>query len=201
VKKTKLIITLVLLALAIPLAAQQKEKRTIVIRDGKIMGDLEELRGKHAYLGVTLVDLTAELRDHFGGSKDAGVMVGGVENGSPADKAGLRVGDVIVSVDGKDMDSSWDVRSALADKKEGDAARIEYVRGKNRATTVATLVEREGIKVMGPDFEQLGRKLGETFSSPEWKARVERMPNCDELQTKLHDLELRMKELEKKLQR
>lgn len=200
-KRTKFIITLLLLTLAIPLAAQQKEKRTIIIRDGKIMGDFDELRGKRAYLGVTLVDLTAELRDHFGGSRDSGVMVGAVESGSPADKAGLRVGDMIVSLDGKSIDSSWDLRAMLAGRKEGDAARIDYVRGKNRATTVATLVEREGMKVIGPDFEELGRTLSERFSSPEWKARMEQMPNCGELQSRLRDLEARLRELESKLQK
>ena len=44
------------------------------------------------YLGVELVDLTPELREHFGAPRDVGVMVGRVEPGSPAARAGLEVG-------------------------------------------------------------------------------------------------------------
>jgi hypothetical protein len=148
---------------------------------------------------VSLIDLTSELREHFGGSRDSGVIVGSIEKDSPAEKAGLRVGDIVVAVDGNEIDSSWDLRRALADKKEGETVRIDYVRGRARATAVATLVEREGLLVAGADFEGLGRTLGRTFAAPEWRARVERMQDCDELQTKLKELEARMKDLEKKL--
>jgi len=197
--KTKFIITLATLFVAASLSAGEAKRQTIVIRDGKLMGDLEEFRGKRAFLGVSLIELTPQLREYFGASKDSGVIVGSIENGSPAEKAGLRIGDIVVAVDGKDVDSSWDLRRQLSDKKEGDTVRIEYLRGKNRASAVATLVEREGLLFRGADFGELGKRLGETFNNPEWHARMLVPENCDELQTKLRELEARMKELEKKL--
>jgi membrane-associated protease RseP (regulator of RpoE activity) len=70
---------------------------------------LEDLACR-GYLGVQLVELTPELREHYGATAEHGVLVGKVEPGSPAEAAGLRVGDVIVALDGESIDGSWDVR-------------------------------------------------------------------------------------------
>jgi membrane-associated protease RseP (regulator of RpoE activity) len=204
--KSKLIFTLTILLAATSLFAESKS-RTIVIRDGKVMegstlGLDDLLAGKRAFLGVVLTDLSSELRDYFGAPKDSGVLVASVEDNSPADKAGVRVGDIIVAVEGEDIESAWDLRSALKGKKDGDTARIEVLRGRNRQSLTATLVERDfGPRVRVGNLVDLGQRLGETFNSPEWHARVERLENCDELQAKLKELEARMKDLEKKLQK
>ena len=207
--KIRYFLTLIILVATTAAFADKPVRRTVVIRDGKVVSDgqvlgWDELRGKRAFLGVTLMDLTPELRAHFGATKASGVLVGSVEDNSPADKAGLRVGDVITAVDGKDIDSSWGLRSALRDKKENDTARIDYIRNNARHTAVATLVEREGRGVIVGELGDLGElpiRIGEAFRSPEWRARVEQMQNCGDLQTKLQELERKMKELERKLQK
>ncbi|HYK02904.1 MAG TPA: PDZ domain-containing protein [Thermoanaerobaculia bacterium] len=182
--------------------------RTVVVKDGKVItddGDAIPFRhelfgGKRAHLGVSLVDLTPELRDHYGASKDAGVLVGAVEDGSPADKAGVRVGDIILSIDGKGVDSSMDIRTGLNEKKEGDSVRIEVLRGRNRQALVASVVEKEGVRFLrGAELGNLPMLL----DSPEWRARLQTIgpSNCDDLQGRIKELEGRLKELEKKLQR
>lgn len=209
--KTRSILALLLLIIATTAAfAEQKSgRRTVVIRDGKVItdnvegdlegipfADLEMLRGKRAYLGVSLIDLTSELREHFGASKSEGVLVGTVEEGGPADKTGIRVGDIIVSVDGKDVASSSALRKALADKKDGESVRIEVLRGRARQTFVASVVEREG-----PSMFRIGENI-DIRGLPELRsARIASLPNCVELQSKLRELETKMKELEKKLQK
>lgn len=190
---------------AVPLLADGPIRRTVVIKDGKVVsntGDLDilqlngDLFGKRAYLGVSLVDLTSELREHYGAPKDAGVLVSSVEDGSPADKAGLKVGDIVVAIDGNDVDTAGDIRQGLRDKKDGDTARVEVLRGRTRQTLVASVVEREGPRLFAPgDLEGLGR----TLNSPEWKARINAIPDCGSLQGRIKELETRLKELEKRL--
>jgi len=207
--KLRSMLTLLLFTLATAGAFAEQPKsgrRTVVIRDGKVVTDdfreeidilpFERLIGKRAYLGVSLIDLTGELREHYGASKNAGILVGSVEEGGPADKSGVRVGDLILTVDGKDVDSSADLRKVLADKKDGDSVRIEVLRGRSRQTLVASVIEREdpGVFRLG-DFEAL-RELPELRA-----ARISAVPNCVELQSKLKELETKMKELEKKLQK
>ena len=202
--KSKLIFTLTILLATTSLFAESKS-RTIVIKDGKVLegstlGLDDLLAGKRPFLGVVLNDISPELREYFGAPKDTGVLVASVEDNSPADKAGLRVGDVVVAVEGKDIDSAWDLRSTLKGKKEGDTARIDVLRGRSRQTLTATLIERDfGPRIRVGNLAEFGERLGETFNSPEWHARVERFQNCDELQAKLKELESRMKDLEKKL--
>jgi predicted metalloprotease with PDZ domain len=158
----------------------------------------EHLFGKRAYLGVSLIDLTDELREHYGATKAAGILVGSVEENGPAEKSGVRVGDLILSVDGKEVASSSELRKALADKKEGDSVRIEVLRGRSRQTLVASVDEREG-----PRAFRLGNGSMEMLRGiPEMRAaRITALPSCVELQSKLKELETKMKELEKKLQK
>ncbi len=58
------------------------------------------------YLGVRSIEMTPELRQHFGAPKDAGVLVGTVEPESPAAKAGIQVGDILTAVDGEGVGST-----------------------------------------------------------------------------------------------
>ncbi len=207
--KLNRLITIAVLLASTAAFAEGPVRRTIVVRDGKVVSssdgdmleafrlDSELFGGKRAHLGVSLVDLSSELRDHFGAPKDAGLLVGSVENNSPADKAGIKTGDIIVSLDGKDVESASELRRSLREKKDGDTVRIEVLRGRGRQTFVATVVEREGPRMIIPrELEGLRR-----FEGPEWKARIESLGDCATLQSRIKELETRLKDLEKKLQK
>jgi serine protease Do len=200
--KRALILFLVMMITTAALA-QDRNVRTVVVRDGKVVeGELPDgfefiVAGNRAFLGVTLTDLTSELREHFGAGRDAGVMVGSVEKGGPADKAGARTGDIIVSVDGKSVASAWDIRRALRDKKDGDSIRLEVIRNGSRQALVASVVERQPAALKR--LEDLDGRLGTVIGAPEWRGRIAAFSNCDELQSRIKDLEARLKDLEKKL--
>ena len=100
------------------------------------------LRGNRPKLGVELVDTTAELREHFGGRQDAGVLVGKVVAGSAAEKAGVRVGDLLVSVAGEPVETPGDVIEAVSENA-GKTIDIEVVRDGRLQKLTATLPEDE----------------------------------------------------------
>lgn len=200
--KRTIITALALLVTTAALAQQPPTRRTIVVRDGKVIEgadlDLDRLllRGPRAYLGVSLTNLTPELREHFGAPKDTGVIVESVQKDSPAASAGVRVGDIVLAVDGADVKSSSDLRKALHEKKDGESVRIEILRGRARQTLVASVKERQSPRLL--QLDELQGVLG----GPEFRARIERLGgDCGELQTRIKDLEGRLKDLEKKLQK
>jgi serine protease Do len=71
-------------------------------------------------MGVNLESLTSQLGDYFGVKDGHGALVVSTQKDSPADKAGLKAGDVIVGVDSKDITSPGDVARAVRAKDEGD---------------------------------------------------------------------------------
>jgi hypothetical protein len=104
------------------------------------------------YLGVQLLNLTPELRSHFGVSEDAGVMVAKVEPGSPAEQAGIQVGDIVTEVDGNPVDASWSLSRYVRRKKEGDSVSMEVWREGSAQAVFVTIVEkeREAVFLGGP---------------------------------------------------
>jgi len=102
---------------------------------------LEGLSG--AYLGVELTQLTPELRTHFGVPDDRGVMIGRVEEDSPAAGAGLAVGDIVTAIDGDPVDSTWDLSIAVRRHDGGDAVDLSVWRDGRSLDVNATLGERK----------------------------------------------------------
>ena len=67
-------------------------------------------------LGINAEDLTSQLGSYFGAPNNAGVLVREVRPGTPADKAGLKAGDVITKVEGKEVRTLADLRAQLREK-------------------------------------------------------------------------------------
>lgn len=100
-------------------------------------------------LGVQLVETTPELREHLGGTEEAGVLVSKILSGMPAQKAGLLVGDLIVSVDGEPVASSNELILALRDKA-GETFDVEIVRNRRPRTLEVTIPVPETDRPTGP---------------------------------------------------
>lgn len=94
-------------------------------------------------LGVELVPTTTDLRVHLGSDADRGVLIGRVLDGSAADQAGIRVGDLLVEIGGDPVSDASGVRHALA-RHAGDDIRIEVIRDGKRRTVDATLPDGQG---------------------------------------------------------
>lgn len=110
-----------------------------IIEDLKSGGG--EIRGQ-ALLGISAIDINQvrpAVRSQFNIEREDGAFIGEVLPDSGADKAGLKPGDVIVSLDGKDVNAAADVIKIVRSLKPGDKMEIGYERDGNGATVEAEL--------------------------------------------------------------
>jgi membrane-associated protease RseP (regulator of RpoE activity) len=175
---------------------------------------------KRGYLGVELSELSPELRAHFGAPEQAGVMVARVAAGSPAEKAGLKVGDIITSLDGKPVESSWDVRARVRPLAEGVVVPLEVWRDGKSQTMNATVAQKERREIdlspflmKGADAERImtirrlngpateGDALDGAVASPKMHLPPRVSPREEMLEKKLKTLEKRINELENRLRK
>ena len=108
---------------------------------------LNELRtGKplnRGWLGVRPAELDKDFGDGLGVNQ--GTIVASVTKDSPAEKAGVKPLDVIVSVDGQPVKTSNELTEAIASRREGDTVKLEIVRGGKKQTLSVTLGNRASL--------------------------------------------------------
>ena len=97
------------------------------------------LAGGGAYLGVELHTLNQDLASYFGVQEDGGALILEVEEDSPAADAGMKGGDIIVSIDGDEVMDPYDVRDILSDFEEGDEVEIGIMRQKQKQNLTVEL--------------------------------------------------------------
>ncbi len=109
---------------------------------------------ERAYLGVETTDVTEQLAEDLNLPVKQGALIQRVIDGGPADKAGLRGGrtqttegiraggDLIVTIDGKDVQDAADVAAAIEGKKPGDDVQVEYYRGNDKKSAKVELGKR-----------------------------------------------------------
>jgi len=93
------------------------------------------------WLGVVLYPVDEGVASRFGLAVTQGTLITEVATDSPADKAGLRPGDVIVSFDEQEITNSDDLIQAISASEIGREVKITYWRGKSKNVTSATLAE------------------------------------------------------------
>jgi putative serine protease PepD len=91
------------------------------------------------YLGVDITTLTPALRQQYGFTPTSGAVVLSVVSGSPAAKAGLVQGDVIIDINGTTINSADDLQRVISNGKPGQSVTITYYVGDSKRTTTATL--------------------------------------------------------------
>jgi serine protease Do len=114
-------------AIPIELATQVKDQ---IVATGK---------ASHARLGVTVQEVNQKLADAFKLDSPEGALVAGVEPGSPADKAGLKSGDVIRQIDGRKIVAAGDLSALVGQSKPGTRVALEVWRQGKRETVNAQL--------------------------------------------------------------
>jgi serine protease Do len=97
----------------------------------------EVLDPRTPVLGINAEELTSQLGSYFGAPNNAGVLVREVRPGTPADKAGLKAGDVITKLEGKEVRNLADLRAQLRAKNNQASVNMSVLRkGSEIAVTV-----------------------------------------------------------------
>lgn len=107
-------------------SAPRREVRVYRSDDG------EEAQVRGGYLGVRVQDIDRDLQRARDLASTEGALVNRVEEGSPAAKAGIKRGDVIVRVDGEEIESSAELVREMRDTKPGATVRISVLRDGGR---------------------------------------------------------------------
>lgn len=99
---------------------------------------------KGGYLGVQLLELNEDLAGYFGVKTGEGVLILQVEDDSPAKKAGLKSGDVIIELDGKKVGDPGKVTKVVSAYEKGDEIEIKFIRHNKAGNIKVTLGEHTG---------------------------------------------------------
>ncbi len=123
---------------------------------------LPQLRGKgkvtRGYLGVLIQKVTPEIADSLGMDRGYGALVANVSKDGPAEKAGVKVGDVIVEFDGKEVRDSGDLPIIVARTAVGKKVPVKVLRDKKEVTLNVAVGELKDEEVVAsvPEKGELG---------------------------------------------
>jgi serine protease Do len=142
------------LSFAIPIDVANNVRQQLV-SNGKVT------RGR---IGVQIQEVNAQFADAFGLDRPRGALVGQVIEGGPAEKAGVKSGDVILSVNGKGVERSAQLPGVISAIKPGDTANVEVWRDRGTKTLAVRVEEfqEETQKVSNREVEEPAKadKLG-----------------------------------------
>jgi len=104
----------------------------------QLMNEGKVTRG---WLGITIQNLTPELAKEFDLKKSSGALVTDIFKGSPAEKAGIRRGDVILEINGKEIRNVESLRNIVAQSKVGSRIKLEVLRNGRTLSTNVSVTE------------------------------------------------------------
>jgi len=108
---------------------------------------VDQLKSKgkvsRGFLGITVNEVSPDLQEAWGLTSDRGAVVQSVTPGMPADQAGLKRGDIITAIDGRDVATSDEVVRVISAKGPGSKVRLKVLRGGKELSFTANLGDRE----------------------------------------------------------
>jgi serine protease Do len=114
-------------------------------------GIIEQLKATgevtRGWLGVAIQDLTKEMVEYYNLKDRKGVLVAKVFENDPADKAGIKAQDIIISVNGKKIENSRELTSMIAGLVVGEKAKVTVLRNGKEKTFTVDIVKREDVKL------------------------------------------------------
>ncbi len=137
-----------------------------IIKTGKV------IRG---WLGVSIQNITPDLAKSLGIKDTTGALVSGVMKNSPAEKAGIKRGDIITELDGKTVEDSRMLRNMVADNAPGKTVTVTVMRKDKKELLKVTLGEFQDTKVAKKadfDFDNLLKDVVVQDLTPDLRERL-----------------------------
>lgn len=122
-----------------------------------VVADLmEDGKVNRGYIGVTIRDVDATFAKSLGMEKAGGIFVNGVLEDSPADKSGIKEGDVIIAIDGKELKTTNELQGQIALRRAGDEVEVTLWRDGKEINVNLTLEARDSKEdtALKPDDEE-----------------------------------------------
>jgi len=142
----------------------------------KVVMDSLLKKGKvvRGWLGVSIQPITAELSKQFGTKDEKGALIGDVVEDSPAEKAGIQAGDIIVEFDGKEVIDPTSLRNSVAVSSPGKVVALKILRDGKSITINATISEQPDLmqRAMGTVDNQF-KGIHVQNLTPELRKRME----------------------------
>lgn len=116
------------------------------------------------WLGVIVQTVTPELAESFGLEEGKGALIADIEQGGPADKAGIKPGDIIIKFDGKDIKDMTELPLMVAETPVGKKVKLVVVRGGKQKTIpveIGELQEQQVEKQVEREKEKMGLTVRE----------------------------------------
>lgn len=127
-----------------------------------ILPQLKEGRIVRAWLGVRFQPVTKEIMESFGLESTDGALIAEVLKNSPAEKAGLKEGDIIIEVNGKRIEDSNNLPKIIALYQPDQKLDIVYIRDRKKHKVTVTLGKTGETEEVSPILEKIGIKVAET---------------------------------------
>jgi serine protease DegQ len=117
---------------AIPVSIAKQVMEQIILHGGVVRG----------WIGVEVQDITPELAETFKMRKTSGVLIAGVLRGGPADRAGVKPGDILLEISGKPVDDSTDMLNQVSSLEPGKVAALKILRSQTEALLHVSIGKR-----------------------------------------------------------
>ena len=140
-------------SIPIDLAIQIKDQ---LIENGRV------IRGR---IGVGIQSVTQDLAEAFGMKTPRGAVITQLEKDQPGEKAGLKVGDIVIAMDGKEIKSANDLPVRVSATKPGTKIDLTVLRDGKEKTVTVTVAETPSDEVTPIDNKQAQGKLGVSVRS------------------------------------
>ena len=122
---------------------------------------------KRGILGVNIYNVTPEIAKEFGLTESTGALVAGVAQGSSAERAGIKTGDIITSINGVTMKGAGELRNTIGMLRVGDKVEIGLLRDGKPRTVTALVAERGETQVANATDISQGLEGAELADAPD----------------------------------